>query len=340
MTWNDWINKYSSKIDQNEYGYERMFVDRVLSKIYNIEPDDVIPQYHFVDKHNGNRYIDFVICITPTDILPIELDGAEKFSKYDILPDTLDRQNDLLKRFGRLLRYSNRQLLNNPQSILEELTEYIDRVKVNKSIQELQKFNLQRYDEAVKLAKETKEQTNTLKQEIDRLSKENESTTKDLKELKTTKDPIKYILAGLLLITVIGIYSGFLFKERTNPVAVEKYTDQEMQEFSDRPLENPERCKECLTPSQAKDFIGQDKLVCGIVTQIKEIPQGTFINFESKYPNVTFTAVVWKDKYKEFAPNYIKTLQGQRTCAEGVIEEYKGTPRIQILGRAYLNRVD
>ena len=338
MTWNEWIVKYSSKIDQNEYGYERMFVDRVLSKLYNIEPDDVIPQYHFIDKHNGNRYIDFVICITSTELLPIELDGAEKFSKYDILPDTLDRQNDLIKRFGRLLRYSNRQLLNNPQSILEELKEYIDRVKVNKSIQELQKVNLQRYDETVKLAKETKEQTNVLKQEIDRLSKVHQETARELNELKTTKKPIKRNFTGVLLITVLVISLSFLFKENTN--ATEKYTDQEMQDFSDRPLENPERCKECLKPSQAKDFIGQDKLVCGIVTQIKEIPQGTFINFESKYPNTVFTAIVWKDKYKEFAPGYIKSLQGQRTCAEGVIEEYQGKPRIQILGRAYLNRVD
>lgn len=142
MTWNDWINKYSSKIDQNEYGYERMFVEKVFKCTIYIKPDDVIPQYRFIDRRGRSRYIDFVIKLTDTDLLPIELDGAEKFSKYDILSDTLERQNELLNQFGRLLRFSNNQLLHDPYTVKNDLENYVTKAREEIALKAVKSINI------------------------------------------------------------------------------------------------------------------------------------------------------------------------------------------------------
>ena len=142
MTWNDWINKYSSKIDQNEYGYERMFVEKVFKYTIYIKPDDVIPQYRFIDRRGRSRYIDFVIKLTDTDLLPIELDGAEKFSKYDILSDTLERQNELLNQFGRLLRFSNNQLLHDPYTVKNDLENYVTKAREEIALKAVKSMNI------------------------------------------------------------------------------------------------------------------------------------------------------------------------------------------------------
>jgi|GEM_PF-5364287 hypothetical protein len=142
MTWNEWITKYSPKIDQNEYGYERMFVEKVFKYTVYIRPDDVIPQYRFIDRRGRSRYIDFVIKLTDTDLLPIELDGAEKFSKYDILPDTLERQNELLNQFGRLLRFSNNQLLHDPDTVKNDLENYVTKAREEIALKAVKSMNI------------------------------------------------------------------------------------------------------------------------------------------------------------------------------------------------------
>jgi hypothetical protein len=142
MTWNDWLIKYSSKIDQNEYGYERMFVEKVFKYTIYIKPDDVIPQYRFIDRRGRSRYIDFVIKLTDTDLLPIELDGAEKFSKYDILSDTLERQNELLNQFGRLLRFSNNQLLHDPYTVKNDLENYVTKAREEIALKAVKSINI------------------------------------------------------------------------------------------------------------------------------------------------------------------------------------------------------
>jgi hypothetical protein len=151
MTWNEWINKYSSKIDQNEYGYERMFVEKVFKYTFRIRPDDVIPQYRFIDRRGRSRYIDFVIKLTDTDLLPIELDGAEKFSKYDILPDTLERQNELLNQFGRLLRFSNNQLLHDPDAVKDDLENYVMKAREEIALKAVKSININIKESLTKL---------------------------------------------------------------------------------------------------------------------------------------------------------------------------------------------
>ena len=142
MTWNEWLGKYAHLIDQNKYGYERMFVEKVFKYTFRIKPEDVIPQYRFIDRRGRSRYIDFVIKLTDTDLLPVELDGAEKFSKYDILPDTLERQNELLNQFGRLLRFSNNQLLHDPDAVKDDLENYVTKAREEIALKAVKSINI------------------------------------------------------------------------------------------------------------------------------------------------------------------------------------------------------
>lgn len=47
-TWEEWKKFHHFKI-QHIAGFEEKFVDTVLSQIPLISPEDVIPQYHFID---------------------------------------------------------------------------------------------------------------------------------------------------------------------------------------------------------------------------------------------------------------------------------------------------
>lgn len=114
--WKSWKIKYSKQIE-HVAGYEEAFVDRVLSQIPEISPDDVIPQYHFVDDYNGNRYIDFMILNKAKGYyLPIELDGTYKDVNHQKWKDFLVRQNSLITKFGIVLRFSNKQMLGGNRS--------------------------------------------------------------------------------------------------------------------------------------------------------------------------------------------------------------------------------
>lgn len=121
MNWESWIvaNKDNLK---HVAGFEEQFVRSVLTKIEEIEPADVKTQYHFKDSKGGNRYIDFMIINEAKGfLLPIELDGIWKVQTYHEFDDMLNRQNALLRKYGVLLRYTNKLMLNNPNQIIEEI---------------------------------------------------------------------------------------------------------------------------------------------------------------------------------------------------------------------------
>ncbi|MDW1924897.1 hypothetical protein R7Q39_05615 [Vibrio sp. 947] len=136
--WKSWKIKYSKQIE-HVAGYEEAFVDRVLSQIPEISPDDVIPQYHFVDDYNGNRYIDFMILNKAKGYyLPIELDGTYKDVNHQKWKDFLVRQNSLITKFGIVLRFSNKQMLGEPKSVINKIRHTLD-IQSNNKITEASK---------------------------------------------------------------------------------------------------------------------------------------------------------------------------------------------------------
>lgn len=125
MNWQQWKAKYHRELEHIA-GYEEKFVDLVLMNIPNLQPTDVIPQYHFKDSTGKNRYIDFMIINQHKNwLLPIELDGYAKMvgngNDYERFTDFLERQNDVIKIFGKIFRFSNKEFLTKPKGVINTI---------------------------------------------------------------------------------------------------------------------------------------------------------------------------------------------------------------------------
>lgn len=125
MNWHQWKAKYHRELEHIA-GYEEKFVDLVLMNIPNLQPTDVIPQYHFKDSSGKNRYIDFMIISQHKNwLLPIELDGYAKMvgngNDYERFTDFLERQNDVIKIFGKIFRFSNKEFLTKPKGVINTI---------------------------------------------------------------------------------------------------------------------------------------------------------------------------------------------------------------------------
>lgn len=125
MNWQQWKAKYHRELEHIA-GYEEKFVDLVLMNIPNLQPTDVIPQYHFKDSSGKNRYIDFMIISQHKNwLLPIELDGYAKMvgngNDYERFTDFLERQNDIIKIFGKIFRFTNKEFLTKPKGVINTI---------------------------------------------------------------------------------------------------------------------------------------------------------------------------------------------------------------------------
>ncbi len=120
--WNEWIRKHAEEM-AHIANFEIKFVLEVLSKIPEIDPEDLIPQYPFYDAQKKLRRIDFLI-LSPEKgfALAIELDGYSKIQSYSDWEDLFVRQNALLESLNcMLLRYANRLWLNKPKHVIAEI---------------------------------------------------------------------------------------------------------------------------------------------------------------------------------------------------------------------------
>lgn len=146
MNWTQFKQRYHKELS-HVAGFEEKFVDLVLSQIPQLDPSDVIPQYHFKDSKGGNRYVDFMI-INPTKnwLLPIELDGYAKMvgngEEYHRFNDFLERQNAMIQQFGLVLRYTNKTMLNQPQTIIREIQQTLTKQSQDKSTKEIQEQHI------------------------------------------------------------------------------------------------------------------------------------------------------------------------------------------------------
>ena len=87
-----------------------------------------------------------------------------------------------------------------------------------------------------------------------------------------------------------------------------------------------------INTTQAKDFIGKEKCVCGKVVSTKFSENGkanpTYINLDKKYPEQVFTLMIFGKDRQNFSYKPEEFLQGKTICIKGKIGEFKGTPQI------------
>lgn len=86
--------------------------------------------------------------------------------------------------------------------------------------------------------------------------------------------------------------------------------------------------QDTITTAQAKDFVGEFKYVKGFVAEISTASKSgiTYLNFENKFPDNIFSAVIFKD-YKE-AFDFTALNKCKNIVIYGKIEMYKEKPQI------------
>lgn len=79
--------------------------------------------------------------------------------------------------------------------------------------------------------------------------------------------------------------------------------------------------------------VGETVAFCGQVTDVSQPSRVNgnpiFLNFGGKYPNHTFTVVVWKEVCKT-SESFILTLRGKDVIVKGRITEYKEKLQIEL----------
>ena len=82
-----------------------------------------------------------------------------------------------------------------------------------------------------------------------------------------------------------------------------------------------------IPPDSAKYFIGKKVTVTGVVDQVHLTDTGTyFLNMGGKFPNNTFSAVIFSTDTSEFGD--IKKFEGKLVAITDTVKDYKGSPEI------------
>lgn len=86
-----------------------------------------------------------------------------------------------------------------------------------------------------------------------------------------------------------------------------------------------------VTIYNAKDHLGKDVTICDKVIDIFR-PSGEnkpiYINFGAKYPDQSFTAVIFAKDLQSFLYDPVEGLKDKDVCITGKIVEYKGKPQM------------
>ena len=96
--------------------------------------------------------------------------------------------------------------------------------------------------------------------------------------------------------------------------------------------------QDTVSTKDSKNFIGETKIVRGIVASIFVSNKGTvLINFDEPHPNATFVAVI---KTGTTGVSYADVKKGSIMTITGKIEEYKGKPEIIITEQSQILKVE
>ena len=148
------------------------------------------------------------------------------------------------------------------------------------------------------------------------------------------KERILIIVAVLSLFfggldALVGLYSVSHQSSESAPTA-EKQSLNNTQE----PIIEVEKAKtESLSDTtvqshEAINYIGEDKVVCGYVAQIKSIQGRTYLNLGGSYPHQDIAIVIWPDDADKVSS--VLNYGGKELCIKGEITTYKDTPQISL----------
>jgi len=351
MDWSEFIEKNKSILSEN-YGWELMFVDKVLSKVPTLRPENIECQFPFLDGEGRNRRMDFAIREGEHVRIAIEVDGYDKsgagggMSRRE-MEDFSYRQNALIQQGWHVLRFQNGQITHQPNACIKDIGRTLLLARRN----------------AVDLASKA---PNQVVQKVN-------VTAPSASHLKWVW-PFSAV-AALGLIVLLVNFSG---EKPTNNDAIaaepqaqkiESVTPAPQQDSSvevakvsaaesiTKPTKPTKSVNETIpakiTPektlpvqnqiskiwaSEAKDHVGEDCVVCGQVNEVfwaaNKEGRPTYLNYGAAFPKNNFSAKIdyrvaqqVKDKYGNF-PRDI--FEGRQVCVRGMIELIYKKPAIII----------
>jgi hypothetical protein len=93
-----------------------------------------------------------------------------------------------------------------------------------------------------------------------------------------------------------------------------------------------------IPSAEAKGHVGETGTVCGKVADTRYLESGrqpTFLNFDKRYPEHTFTAVIFGENRSKFGTPE-KDYLDKDICVSGKIEEFNGKPQIVVTEKSQI----
>lgn len=115
-------------------------------------------------------------------------------------------------------------------------------------------------------------------------------------------------------------------KEESSQIELKKVPVQSQENYQSNNTQYNESSK--ILASNAANYIGEYKKVCGQVVQLKEFSKGVYMNLGSTYPKQDLTVVVWSSDMPNFGD--LNQYVGNNICVSGEISSYRGTPQIKL----------
>jgi DNA/RNA endonuclease YhcR with UshA esterase domain len=86
--------------------------------------------------------------------------------------------------------------------------------------------------------------------------------------------------------------------------------------------------------AQAPAYIGKQVTVTGVVAQVSVRPNLTYLNFDKRYPNNLFTAIIPSQSTNEF--ENLPALKGKSVSVTGKVIDYRGKPEMELTHKPQL----
>ena len=86
--------------------------------------------------------------------------------------------------------------------------------------------------------------------------------------------------------------------------------------------------------AEAAKWIGKQVVVTGVVAQVSARPSITFLNFDKRYPDSPFAAIIRSKNTNEF--ENLPALRGKAVSVKGEIKNYNGKPEMELTNKSQL----
>jgi DNA/RNA endonuclease YhcR with UshA esterase domain len=127
-------------------------------------------------------------------------------------------------------------------------------------------------------------------------------------------------------------------KEKSEDISITRQENTQKQKFveevpvtepkEDATKKNERAPVETIAAKETGDYIGKNVIVKGYVADVVIRPKVNYLNFDKKYPDQTFTAVIFPKDAENF--NDLYAYKNKNVRVKGKIELYRGKPQIII----------